>query len=572
MYQRSDPLNETLPLTRGLRSRQTLPAAGRSRRLLSSTGRRFIRYGVACLLFLAVGDLMVTLQRSLQTENLIRTGERTPEPTVMEDSADAETPDLPRESFAGFSDEILTLAGKPSDYTARLFSGYLPLNNGGHAFYFLAESQSSTPQTDPVLLWLNGGPGSSSLSGCFSENGPLLVNMDGKTLRANKFAWNQRANLLCIESPVGVGFSYNSSGVYEADDLSQAQDLYDALQKFFGRFPWLRENDFVVSGESYGGIYVPTTALAIVNGNAATTEKAKRINLKKFVVGNGVNEYMGLSTVMSAYYHGLLSTDQYQKYRASCPDLHEFEKSTLVAPGLGDASSECTTATMNVFSTLVYDRINMYDVYSSCAGSPKEDIQRLVKEILTPSTPGKLPHPIGNTMDLCLDTKHLESYFNLAEVRDAMHANPALAHWSGDALTTATMETLGSILGVDHPMLQHPQMLKYTPTLNTEVTPLWRELLKSGVKGVIYHGDADLVCNAVGGLWAVESLGLPRVAPRSVWTYGEKDSKQTGGFVEAFEGISYVTVKGAGHLVPMDQPEKAKQMLELFVLNDLEYY
>lgn len=104
-----------------------------------------------------------------------------------------------------------------------------------------------------------------------------------------------------------------------------------------------------MSGESYGGIYVPTTALAIVNGNAATTEKAKRINLKKFVVGNGVNEYMGLSTVMSAYYHGLLSTDQYQKYRASCPDLHEFEKSTLVAPGLGDASSECTTATMNVF-------------------------------------------------------------------------------------------------------------------------------------------------------------------------------------------------------------------------------
>ncbi|KAF4044011.1 Serine carboxypeptidase [Phytophthora infestans] len=490
---------------------------------------------------------MVTLQRSLQTENL-----------------------NPQRAFPGFTDEILTLAGKPTEYTSRLFSGYLPLNNGGHAFYFLAESQSSTAQADPVLLWLNGGPGSSSLMGCFSENGPLLVNEDGKTLRVNKFAWNQKSNLLCIESPVGVGFSYNSSGVYEADDLSQAQDLYDGLQKFFGKFPWLRENDFVVSGESYGGIYVPTTALAILNGNAATSDQSQHINLKKFVVGNGVNEYMGLSTVMFAYYHGLLSTEMYQKFQTSCPDLHEFEKAPLAAPGIGKASSECTSATMDIMTTLVYDRINMYDVYGSCAGSPKEDIQRLVKELLTPSIPGKLPHPIGNTMDLCLDNKRLDAYFNLAEVRDSMHANPMLEHWSASALTASAMDMLSTILGVDHPILQHPQMLKYTSSLQGEVTPLWRRLLERGVKGVIYHGDSDLVCNALGGLWAVESLGLPRLAPRSIWTYEEGDSKQTGGFVEAFKGISYVTVKGAGHLVPMGQPEEAKQMLDLFVLNDLK--
>lgn len=570
MYLRSDPLNETLPLTRGLRSHQTQSTTGRTQRLLSPAARRFIRYGVACLLFLAVGDLMVTLQRSLQTENLNRTGAHRVEPTVMEDSADAEAPLQPNEPFPGFTDEILTLAGKPTEYTSRLFSGYLPLNNGGHAFYFLAESQSSTAQADPVLLWLNGGPGSSSLMGCFSENGPLLVNEDGKTLRVNKFGWNQKSNLLCIESPVGVGFSYNSSGVYEADDLSQAQDLYDGLQKFFGKFPWLRENDFVVSGESYGGIYVPTTALAILNGNAATSDQSQHINLKKFVVGNGVNEYMGLSTVMFAYYHGLLSTEMYQKFQTSCPDLHEFEKAPLAAPGIGKASSECTSATMDIMTTLVYDRINMYDVYGSCAGSPKEDIQRLVKELLTPSIPGKLPHPIGNTMDLCLDNKRLDAYFNLAEVRDSMHANPMLEHWSASALTASAMDMLSTILGVDHPILQHPQMLKYTSSLQGEVTPLWRRLLERGVKGVIYHGDSDLVCNAVGGLWAVESLGLPRLAPRSIWTYEEGNSKQTGGFVEAFKGISYVTVKGAGHLVPMGQPEEAKQMLDLFVLNDLK--
>ncbi|RLN21130.1 hypothetical protein BBJ28_00020780 [Nothophytophthora sp. Chile5] len=558
--------DESIPLTRGLPTRQTPPPAGRSRLLLSPIGRRVVRYALATALLVVVGNLMVTLQRSLHTEHLMRTSEREPSPTVMEDLGGAEKP----ATFPGADDEILELAGKPSEYTSRLFSGYLSLRNGGQAFYFLAESQSVTAATDPVLLWLNGGPGSSSLSGCFSENGPLLVNGDGRGLSVNAYAWNHRTNLLCIESPVGVGFSYNASGVYAADDLSQADDLYDALQQFFGKFPWLRANAFVASGESYGGIYVPTTALAIVKGNALSADASTRINLKKFVVGNGVNEFMGLSMVMFAYYHGVLSTEAYRTFRARCPDLHEFERSPLMAPGVASANPECTQAVMDIYTTVVFDRINMYDVYGSCAGTTKEDVQRLIEEIMTPSVAGRMPHPIGNTMDMCLNTTHLETYFNLAEVRDAMHTNPALAHWSGDALTTTSAGTLGAALGVDSPTLQHAQMLDYSATLNGEVTPLWRELLANGVEGVIYHGDADMVCNALGGLWAVESMGLTRVAPRSPWTYQLDGSEQTGGFVEPFEGLTYVTVKGAGHLVPMWKPVEAKQMLELFVLNDVE--
>uniref|UniRef100_M4BQZ4 Carboxypeptidase n=1 Tax=Hyaloperonospora arabidopsidis (strain Emoy2) TaxID=559515 RepID=M4BQZ4_HYAAE len=489
---------------------------------------------------------------------------------TFEDSIDSRVVDVPSEHFTGSSDEILTLVGKPSTYTGRLFSGYLPLENGGQAFYFLAPSQSATSRTDPVLLWLNGGPGASSLLGCFSENGPLLVNEDGRTLRVNNFAWSQRANLLCIESPVGVGFSYNISGVYEADDLSQAQDLYDALHKFFGKFPWLQENDFVIAGESYGGVYVPTTALAILKGNAAATQPSERINLKKYAVGNGVNEYSGLATTMFAYYHGLLSTEKYQNIRSVCSNLHEFEKSALGVPGIGRASSDCTSALVDVITTLVYDRINIYDVYGSCVGSVEEDIQRLVNRTSIPPTPGKLPHPVGNTIEMCLDTKHIESYFNLVEVRDALHADPALAYWSGNALTTASLDLLSAGFGLDRSLFQHSLTLKYTPSLNFEVTKLWRQLLDAGLEGVIYHGDADLMCNAMGGLWAVESLGLPRLAPRSAWTYEEKGTNQTGGFVELFEGIKYVTVKGAGHLVPASKPAEAKQMLDLFVLSDLE--
>ncbi|CAI5712318.1 unnamed protein product [Hyaloperonospora brassicae] len=561
-------MRETASLVRGLHSAdQSSPPA---RDLLSASNRRYIRYGVSCLLFVAVGSLVVALQRSLQTGTGLRMGERVASTASIPDSVDAGLVGLPSELSTGLSDEILTLAGKPSTYTSRLFSGYLPLANGGQAFYFLAESQSATPRTDPVLLWLNGGPGSSSLAGCFSENGPLLINEDGRTLRVNAFAWNQRANLLCVESPVGVGFSYNASGVYEADDLSQAQDLYDALQQFFAKFPWLRANDLVVSGESYGGVYVPTTALAILKGNAAAAHLSERINLKKFVVGNGVNEYSGLSSVMFAYYHGLLSTEKYKKVRSSCPNFHEFEKTGVALPGTAGVSSDCTSVTTDVITALVKDRVNIYDVYGSCAGSLEEDIGRLVQRALTPTAPGTLPHPIGSTMGMCIEMPHIESYFNSAAVRDALHVSPGLAHWDGSALTTTSLNMLSSIFGIDRSLFERSLMLKYTATLNFEVTQLWRQLLDAGVEGVIYHGDADFVCNALGGLWAVESMGLPRLAPRSAWTYVEKGSNQTGGFVELFQGLTYVTVKGAGHLVPASKPKEAKQMLDLFVLNDLK--
>lgn len=470
------------------------------------------------------------------------------------------------DEYPGAADEIRELAGKPESYTSRLFSGYLPIANGGEAFYFFAESQSETATKDPVLLWLNGGPGASSLSGCFTENGPLLVNDDGTTLRNNAYAWNKNANFICIESPVGVGFSYNVSGVYKADDLSQADDLYAALQSFFDKFPWLRPNDFIISGESYGGIYVPTTAKRIVEGNLqADTAK---INLTKFVVGNGVNEFSGLSMTLYAYYHGLMSTADYQLIRSSCPDLQEFKPSTNAFFD-GNLTSPCAQASLQVMTKLFTYHINSYNIYGSCAGSTEESIKALVNEVLAPT--GGFPHPIGNPMGNCLDSTKVERYFNQPQVRVAMHTKPEIDRWSGDALTTTSIDVFGKLIGLDQDKIdaikQH-KLLDYSGTLKAVVTPLWKYLLAHDIDGVIYHGDADMVCDFIGGLWAVESMQLPRKQPRAIWTVKDTDGvDQTAGFLEDFGALKYVTVKGAGHLVPQVKPVEAKKMLDLFVLN-----
>ncbi|KAJ0409681.1 hypothetical protein ATCC90586_007470 [Pythium insidiosum] len=548
--------------------------------LTSRNKSRLAKLALGAVALLAVGSLAVssisTTSANVTQHTLRASADARSSPSVSTVTATAKataTATAPSgaqstSAFPGATDEIVDLHGKPESYTSRLFSGYLPISNGGEAFYFFAESQSTSAQSDPVLLWLNGGPGASSLAGCFSENGPLLVNDDGVSLRVNDHAWNQNANFVCIESPIGVGFSYNASGVYVSDDVKQADELYEALQQFLTKFPWLRSNDFIVSGESYGGVYVPMTAKRIVEGNAKGD--APKINLKKFVVGNGVNEFTGLSMILYAYYHGLIGSEDYRRVRSSCPEFQEFKPSPMFAQ-LADPTTPCAEAVMETMLHLFTTHVNSYNIYGTCAGRLEDDVMALIREVLAPAQ--GFPHPIGSPMNLCLNSTNLVSYFNIPAVRNQMHTNLDLARWDNDALTSASIDVLGKFIGLndsDIANIKRTKLLDYTGTLGSVVTPLWKELLANGVQGVIYHGDVDMVCDFIGGSWAVESLQLPRRSPRSIWTVASDDGgdEQTAGFVEDYGNLTFLTVKGAGHLVPMWKPRESKVMLDRFVLDN----
>jgi len=120
---------------------------------------------------------------------------------------------------------------------------------------------------NPVLLWLNGGPGCSSMEGFFIENGPYVLE-DGMTAfngTFNIWSWNQFANVLYFESPAGVGFSPNDLPNNEEnynDNVTQV-DNYNALLAFFNEYPEFAKNDFWIAGESYGGVYIPHLAAYI---------------------------------------------------------------------------------------------------------------------------------------------------------------------------------------------------------------------------------------------------------------------------------------------------------------------
>ncbi len=140
------------------------------------------------------------------------------------------------------------------------------------------------------MLWLNGGPGCSSLGGGFlSELGPFFASPTGEHLLKNDYAWNQVANIIFLESPAFVGWSYsNTTDDTEVGDARTAADSYKFILGFMERFPKYKTRKLWLAGESYAGHYLPNLAAAILEGNkraAAGDGGATRLNLQGFMLG-----------------------------------------------------------------------------------------------------------------------------------------------------------------------------------------------------------------------------------------------------------------------------------------------
>lgn len=108
--------------------------------------------------------------------------------------------------------------------------------------------------------------------------------------------------------------------------------------------------------------------------------------------------------------------------------------------------------------------------------------------------------------------------------------------------------------------------MSYTPSASA--LPKYASILGKGLKAMIYNGDADSDVSFIGSLRWIGSqsgLGLP-VTKR--WTPWFGPDKQLAGYVEEYEGLTFKTVKGAGHLVPAIRPLHALNMLECFVFGE----
>nr|XP_054920688.1 serine carboxypeptidase ctsa-1.1-like [Dermacentor andersoni] len=185
--------------------------------------------------------------------------------------------------------EVTRLPGLRERINFRHYSGFLNAAEGRQLHYWFMESQRS-PSDDPVLLWMNGGPGCSSLIGATMELGPFRIDPLGVKLTINPFSWNKVANVIFLEAPAGTGYSYDPTGSISTDDNKATEDNYQAIQDFFSKFPQFRKNEFYVTGESFAGVFVPLLTQRLLLSNPLG------INLKVnvgygIVLGSGLNVY-----------------------------------------------------------------------------------------------------------------------------------------------------------------------------------------------------------------------------------------------------------------------------------------
>ena len=145
-----------------------------------------------------------------------------------------------------------------------MFSGYLEVEQARKELHYILVTSEDRFNTDPVLIWFNGGPGCSSMLGMFMENGPCVVDDEVDTFFDNDFTWSSNMNVLFLEGPAGVGFSWARDATdMKFNDYTSSEDFLKAVISFYKKFPELINNDLYISGESYAGIYVPYLAFRI---------------------------------------------------------------------------------------------------------------------------------------------------------------------------------------------------------------------------------------------------------------------------------------------------------------------
>lgn len=130
-------------------------------------------------------------------------------------------------------------------------------------------------------MWLNGGPGCSSLTGLFLELGPSSVDKNLK-LVYNPHSWNNNASVIFLDQPVNVGYSYSGGSV--SNTVAAGKDVYALLTLFFEQFPEYAKQDFHIAGESYAGHYIPVFTSEILS------HKKRNINIKSVLIGNGLTD------------------------------------------------------------------------------------------------------------------------------------------------------------------------------------------------------------------------------------------------------------------------------------------
>uniref|UniRef100_A0A182NMB9 Carboxypeptidase n=1 Tax=Anopheles dirus TaxID=7168 RepID=A0A182NMB9_9DIPT len=396
------------------------------------------------------------------------------------------------------------------------YAGFLTVNetyNSNLYFWYFPAKVNRT--SAPLVLWLQGGPGASSLFGLFEENGPFRITRELVAVE-REHSWYENHNLLYIDNPVGTGFSFTDSEAgYARNQVQIGEELHTAVAQFLQLFPQLKTLPFFITGESYAGKYVPALGYTIHRKNAdpATADK-DRINLAGMAIGNGFSDPVNqLNYGDYLYQLGLIDSNALERF--------EQDEQT-VASCIATGNYSCAFEIMD----------DLLDGDANGGGSFFRNVSGF-----------ETYYNYLNTVEDPMDMVWLVAFLNLDETRRALHVG-------------------------DQPFHDLDKCNKVQWFLKEDVfqsvAPWIAELLQY-YRIMFYNGQLDIICAypmMVNYLQTLQFDGANyyRSVPRGMLEF---DGEIAAYFKLAF-GLVEVLVRDAGHMVPRDQPKWAHRLITAF--------
>lgn len=438
------------------------------------------------------------------------------------------------------------------------FSGYVDVSTDEHTFFWFFEARNRDPTEAPLTVWINGGPGSSSMIGLFQELGPCYIDADGKVVD-NPYAWNNVSNLLFIDQPATTGLSYTTvvpgyvnpasesivvlpnatcpnyamqygtCGSYSAPNVTltanttegAAPNFYRTLQGFMGAFPDYSRHDFHFATESYGGHYGPVFNAYIEEQNARNESGSHQIQLRSVMIGNGWYDPL---IQYAAYYNFTVQPGNTYDYRPFNTTSEDEMYNNLYGPGnCLDQIKDCyATGTNSVCSTAdTFCADNVESLLDNYANRDEYDIRELSPD----------PFPYTFYVD----------YLNTAAVQAAIGA------YQNFSESSSTVGNAFSNTGDDG---------RESRTIEDV-----RSLLAQGVQVVMYAGDADYNCNWLGGEVVAREVGQNGFE-QAGYTDLQTSDGIVHGQVKQAGNFSFTRFYQSGHEVPFYKPLAALELLQ----------
>ncbi|KAI9923024.1 hypothetical protein PsorP6_000375 [Peronosclerospora sorghi] len=410
-------------------------------------------------------------------------------------------------------------------------AGYvnLPNKTDYHYAYWYFESRSQ-PSVDPLVLWLPGGRGYSSLMALLTANGPCHVLPDLST-KLNPYSWTNESNVVWLDQPVGVGFTCGDERNADYNEKSVGENIYYFLQGFFNKHPELAGRELYIMGESYGGDYVLGAAHYVWEQNKVNVNTPKYINLKGLALGNSLTQ----PSIQLPHVIDMAIDNAYNISFVNDSQLNEMRVAMPICTSLLNQCSQNTRAcvqgtdycTHKLFMPLLAANCNPYDI--------------------------RIPYKSDDENFMYSNLSYVFKYLAAPYVQKSLGMDAKSANASHEC-KSSVYDTFKATARVAKPV-------------HTYVT----DLLNANVRVLVYAGDADLVCNWFGiEAWtrALQWKGKDEFNALRETAFITANGTNAG-MVRSFNNqLTFLRVFNAGHMVLRDQPTVALAMLNKFLKNE----